>query len=131
MAKLLPGKRWMMRALAAGGLALLLLAQMLVIAGAGRALGSGVSVAATSIVCHAGQPGDGHRPPPAPGSHSHCALCPCLQSGPALDAILAVAVLLATLPRADATPVRAGPSEAPPLPAGWAGAWSSRAPPIG
>lgn len=119
-----------MRALAASGLALLLLAQSLVFAGAGRALGSGVSVAADTF-CHAGQPGDDHRPPPVPGSHTHCALCPCLQSGPTLDAILAVAVLLASQPRADQAPVRAGPSEAPPLPAGWAGAWSSRAPPIG
>jgi hypothetical protein len=121
--------RWT-RAPLAGALVLLLLLQGLVLAGAGRALVPGAGFAAAGIVCHS-QQDEAERPgSPAPRSHAHCALCPCLSSGPALDAALVVAILLSAPPPAAATP-RAGPGESTLPPAGRAGAWSSRAPPLG
>jgi hypothetical protein len=122
------------RAPLAGALVLLLLLQSLAVAGAGRALapGAGVAVgpAAAEIVCHSPQDGAERPGPAAPRSHAHCALCPCLSAGPALDAALIVAILLSAPPPAAATP-RAGPGEVSLPPAGRAGAWSSRAPPLG
>lgn len=127
----MPCWRWTARAVAACAIASLLILQLLGFACGPIASASGLGVAAPGAVCHPAPAGDDGAPPSAPGSQSHCALCPCQHASQSLDAAVAVAIFLVLAPPAQAAPIPARPGEAPPLAEGSAGAWSSRAPPLG
>jgi hypothetical protein len=123
MAEPRPFRNRTARALATRAIAALLLLQLLVPAFAGHGLAT-PAVPGWSV-CHAAE--NGGAPAPSPAPH-HCAYCPCFHIIAAPPPALSSGDALTLL--AEAAQTRQSAGAAPLAPAGRAGAWSSRAPPL-